>query len=456
MVLTLPEYEELAMFRKWLVRLVLLVVCITALGAQQVSEKKEIAIFPTGYRGWVAPFGLLSRIDARINEVFASMGRFSVIGMTQRLISPDLSSFIAEIKKYKEGSLEIPESVRLGEEIFTEEDFNRLTGSFIVVVPTLDLVYEGKVDWDTWSATVHLSVAFINVETMELIANITISPEGSAGSYQSALNSALDAIVPLLGYEIASIEEFTLKTGVIGVVDPRTIVLQMGRDMGIALGDEFRLTHPELLPTGSTVEKTQGVVKISEVMEDSSYGYLLYSDGTPYVGEQLREIPRIGMDFEPYLKAVFTFGNPSVLVGGVRATLSKGVFDIRPALGFEVAFGDGVGMLWGLPINIYAGAEYSWYLGRVAIRPALSFGLGGVIPITEFLFENSPENFLLTHVGGRLEVQISYLFSERIRAFGSVGGDFWASIFENFGVKSELLGKNYGGLTVGGGLIFKL
>ncbi|HOT58715.1 MAG TPA: hypothetical protein PLJ83_03545 [Spirochaetales bacterium] len=120
-----------------------LLIAIAAVTAQaKVSEKQEIAIFALGYYGYKIPVEALASIDVEIQKVFLDLGRFTVIGMDKRFSSNDVNEFISLIKKAKEENFVMPEKYRFGEEVFTKEDFNRLIGAFIIVIPVVTTTEE--------------------------------------------------------------------------------------------------------------------------------------------------------------------------------------------------------------------------------------------------------------------------------------------------------------------------
>ena len=100
----------------------LLIISSFVLFAQDVSEKKELAVFQLGFQKWNIPSSVLATVDEEIKAVFINMGRFVVIGMTQRLEEGDLNDFVDKIKLYKGENVEIPEEVQMGKAFFTEAD----------------------------------------------------------------------------------------------------------------------------------------------------------------------------------------------------------------------------------------------------------------------------------------------------------------------------------------------
>ena len=257
--------------KKRLLLVIVVLVLIWPLGAQEVSERKEIAVFALNYYDWSISPDALGLVDGQISNVFVNIGRFDVIGMTYRLDAGDVNSFIAEIRKYKQENVEIPREVRLGEVTFTEADFNRLTGSFIVVVPVLSGYSNNQVDVDSWEAVLTTSFSFINVETLTTFAFVNVETTGTGENPQEALRNAADYIAPQLEFEVRSIPEFTLKTGVVEVLPFDTILLQFGRNMGVQKGDEFALIRTKVLPTGHQMEEEQGLIKIKDYEGAAAY-----------------------------------------------------------------------------------------------------------------------------------------------------------------------------------------
>ncbi|HOV39477.1 MAG TPA: hypothetical protein PLG79_12185, partial [Spirochaetales bacterium] len=122
---------------RWIFLIASLVWVGWIVSAQQVSDKKEIAVFNLSYYDWNIPNNALGAIDEQIRAVFINMGRFNVIGLTQRLGVKDVNTFIEKMKDFKSRNVEIPEKVLMGQEAFTEADWNRLVGAFLVVIPSI-------------------------------------------------------------------------------------------------------------------------------------------------------------------------------------------------------------------------------------------------------------------------------------------------------------------------------
>lgn len=443
-------------------KIVLLLVLVTLLlfstAAQEISEKKEIAVFALGYHGWNVPSEALGLVDSQIINVFVNLGRFDVIGMTYRLGGADVGAFMNEIRRHKEDTIEIPEGVRLGEATFTEGDFKQLTNSFIVVIPVLSDYsakktikdFGQKDQKDVWEVTLTTAFSFINVETLETFAHLNIETSSSGDTPRDALRSASDFIAPQLDFKIRSIPEFTLKTGVVEVLPNDRILLQFGQDMGVLPGDEFFLLRTQILSTGDELEEEKGLIKVEKVTQNISYGYVLSSDGQIAVGEQLKEIPRFGLELTPMARSMFSFDDSgSLFMAGLRFTVSRGLYRFRPLLGIEYIMGDKIKTNEGMPMKYYLGGEFVFHLKRFAIRPMIGFGSNGIIP-----FGNN-KDFVLTHIGGFGEIQFSYLALPSLRFHGSFGYSYWMHLRDFSSLAGTLLEDDYHGVTAGLGMALK-
>ena len=414
--------------------------------AQEISEKKDLAVFSLSYYRWQVPGGALSLVDEQIRRVFTGIGRFNVIGMEYRLDSAGIDEFIAKIKEVKEREVDLPETVRLGQEAFTEADFNRLVGAFIVVVPVMTGYTLERIDRNDYRSWIEVSFNFINVETAEGFGYFTLEVDARADSGGKAVRLAADRVAPELVYKLRAIPEFQLKTGIIDVRG-RQVFLEFGANMGVRIGDEYAIVTDMALPTGYVISEETGLLVIREVKEEISIGTLIYSDGRPGIGDQLREVTRFGFDTGAALRTVFA-RNPykptdAVAMIGVRQSTSRGYLNYRPLLGIDFPFSLlGQVYLPGLIVNIYAGGEIVWYLRRFQLVPTGAVGIGGSVPL------RGEESFQVSHAGGFVEVGGSYLFNRDVRVQLSVGYTGW------FGL-SQRSGDSYYGPHIGIGGTYK-
>lgn len=422
---------------------VLVMFCVTFGWSQSVSVKKEIAVFNLCYYDFTIPSGALGMIDSQIKNVFTNLGRFSVIGMEHSLTENDVSSFIDKIKAFKERNLEIPEGVSLGREIFTEADFNRLTGSFVVVIPSVSFYNLELLDNAQYQVTLRTTVTFVDVSAGTTIASRSIETFGTDENPNEALKFAADQLPSRLEYEIRKIDTFTLKSGIIDV-DRGTVMIEFGNNMGVKVGDEYVIVTPRMLSTGHETTEETGLLLVREVQQDVSFARVIYADSKPVVGDQVKEIPRMGVDLSLYAELVSGgFDSDSDLVLGLRGVTSRGFYSFRPAFGLEIplartfAYGR-------MPIIMYFGAELAnLYLGRLQVTPFAAAGFGGTVPLGEY----ADEEFYLSHAGIKGQLSVSYLLGRDTRVFATAGYAKW------FGLAYESDG--FGGLYLGGGITFK-
>ncbi|MCK5007012.1 MAG: hypothetical protein KAR73_06455, partial [Spirochaetales bacterium] len=348
---------------------------VTSISAQVVSERKEIAVFKLSYYRFDIPEAVLGGIDEEIRSVFINLGRFDVVGLTQRLEEGDLNEFIDKIKMYKEEQVEIPEEVQMGKEFFTKADFDSLVGSFLVVVPAVANYVVAHLDTDEYQVNIKTSFSFINVEEGRTFAHAFVDTEGKDTNVDLAIKDALDAIPMQLTFEIRKIPEFQLKTGILEVRGSE-IIIELGRDLGLKRGDEYVIVSGEILQSGKALTVENGLVVIKEVSDEVSVAKIIYARPRPQIGDQLQEVPRFGMDTTPYVHYAtgLMYQKDDTLLIGARQAVSRGFFGFRPLVGIEVPLIANIAAA--LPVNIYVGGEYDIYFGRFQIVPMAGLGVG--------------------------------------------------------------------------------
>ncbi len=419
-----------------------LVIFISSAFSQEVSERKELAIFALSYSGWSIPDEALGLVDQSIQNVFISLNRFNVIGTQYRLKAADVGAFIDEIKKIKSENIEIPESVRLGEQTFTEADFNKLTGSFIIVVPVMSYYDIQADDSGDYAAEIETSFTFINVAEGRAMASFQIKTSGTDDTPKSAVKAAVEGIPLQLSYEIRKIPEFQLKTGVIDFIG-RDVVLELGQNMGVKLGDEYRIVTEQVLPSGRTIKKNNGLLVVKEVYDEVSTAQVFYSSRKPQIGDQLTEVPRLGFETPVYVNYIAS-ENPVVTLG-FRQIVSRGFFSFRPFIGAEVPIGANNDLFVLFPVNVYAGGELNWYWGRLHLTPSVDVAMGLLIPIIKS--EYTDDIVIYSSVGGHARFTVSYMLSDNMKVFAEGGYAAMLAVTDLF--------DSYSGLFVGAGITLK-
>jgi hypothetical protein len=425
------------------------VLCLLVAGqsvwTQEVYKKKEVAVFNLSYYRWDIPPNLLGGLDEQIRSVFVNLGRFTVIGMTYRLGEQDISVFVQKIKQYKEENVEIPEQVQMGQEFFTQADMNALISSFIVVIPAVasyDVVINSK---GIYTADISTSFTFVNVETTETIAQFFVKTSGTSKNFDDAVKSAIGSIPSSLTYEIKKVPEFQIKTGVLEV-NGNEVVFELGRDTGISVGDEYEVLVSRVMASGKQVTESKGLLLVKRVEEEVSYATIVFTDEKLDMGDQLREIPRVGGESTVYARYI-VLGGPEgrlPLILGIRQAVTRGFYDLRPFLELEfpaVSYVDP----YSLPFNAALGGEYVLHLGKLQLMPRISAGVGFNIDFTD---QDDPQ-FIICRYGGSAGVGASYLIGRDFRISAEAGYLYWYCADES------VYGPTYGGVFAEAGISFR-
>lgn len=410
-----------------------------------VSEKQDIAIFALGYYGWSIPTQALASIDGQIQKVFADLGRFTIIGVSQRLSSGGLSSFIDIMKQAKQKTFVMPEKYQFGEAFLTEAEFNKLVGAFIVVAP---VVTEFNSFYNTknlqWETSLKTSVTFIDVASGgSVIAIKSVSSTGTDKQNQfKSISSAIDSIPGQLQYEIRSIPQFQINTRILSSSGSK-VRLQLGANMGIRKGDEYAIIQKATVE-GFDDSREAGLIVIADVGQEVSTGEVLYSGMKLGKDTQLREIPRVGTELDLYLHSV-----GGLFVPGLRMTASRGFYGFRPLASIQipVSLMSSFLIVEIIPVNVLIGGEFALNMGRLSVAPNASAGLSYYHVTTIGI--NTDTDFL-SHIGAQAGGRISYLFNRNTRAFVDLGIEYWLAMTNLFGNES------YGGAIFGAGVTFKL
>ncbi|MBN2440092.1 MAG: hypothetical protein JXJ04_02060 [Spirochaetales bacterium] len=429
---------------------------ITGIFSQEVSEKNDVSVFDLSYYGWKFPEEALGSADSTIRKVFVDMGRFRVLEVRKRFDNnDDLYDFIERIKKIKEKEVEISDEVSFGHVIFTESDFDKLISSFIVIIPEITFFdlnkrYNDDGDFIGYEAILKTSYTVMDARTMEVVAKPEIETSGFSPDRQQVWQDAIESIPALLEFELKKIPIFTLKTGVLEV-HGGNVTLEKGKNMGIYTGFEFEIVRTKVLSSGFNKESSVGLVLVHSVFEEISEATVLYGD--PEEGDQLIEIPRMGVDFILYAHILYNLDTETIsILPGLEVIASRGFYSIKPVFGIELVIADLMSsgangyldMLsyYGVPINVYGGISYNLYMGRLQIAPTAVVGLTVVAPYEE------EDDGWLTHVGGKGYLALNYLYDRDMKISFDIGYSSWLNISDYF--------KAYGGVLAGLEIVFKL
>ncbi|HCM27070.1 MAG: hypothetical protein A2Z99_20045 [Treponema sp. GWB1_62_6] len=429
-----------------------------------VSKKQDIAVFALGYYGYDIPLETLATVDAEIQGVFVNLGRFNVLGQTERLSSKDVQVFIDTLKTAKQNNTPLPDEIKFGDVQLTEGVLNKLYGAFVVVIPTI-------VDYNSayndaqkqYETTIKTSVAFVNVAEGTTFGFANIETNGSSKETQyKSIKSAMDGIAFQLTYEIRKIPAFIINTQVLQVKGGE-VKMQLGRDMGVQVGDEYVVIEKSEL-AGLSDEREDGLLLIKNVGPQISTGTILYAGKTLAEGAQLREVPRMGIDFEPYLMYLKYFSpvdgwelgdrnasseTDGALAIGAMALASRGFYDLKPLAGVQINLDTS---LW-FPIIAYAGLEYDIYIRRLTLSgfAAVAGGTNVVVKMIEEEVSETDEPWF-THYGIKAGAGASVLVSRDMRVFAKVGLEYMLGLADSAGGPFQ----SFGGYGISAGVAFKL
>jgi hypothetical protein len=424
----------------------------------EVSKKQDIAVFALGYHGFDIPQETLATVDAEIQGVFVNLGRFNVFGNAERFSSKDAQAFIDSLKNLKEKSVPLPEELKFGEIQMTQALYDKLYGAFVVVIPTVtDYNSQYNKSQNQYETTLRTSFAFINVATGSTFgfANITTSGSSKETKYKS-VKGAVDMLAPMLSFEIRKIDAFTLRTKALRVRGSE-VKMQLGKDMGIQVGDEFAVIDSYSID-GLVDEEEDGLIIIKNVGPQISTGRVVYAGNTLDEGAQLREIPRLGIELAPYLRYLTYFeevnGNGGALVLGAKAVATRYFYRVRPMVGVQMSFDTD---LW-LPVAAYFGGEFNLFLGRFSLYGSAAIGGASnvvfkyVEEALEEATDSADDDSFVSHYGFLANAGLSVLISRDVKIFAEVGIEYWASVLNDVGGPFA----NYGGTGITVGAAFKL
>ena len=453
------------------------------LAAQQISEQERVAVFRLSYYGQPSVeiesefrveietrrgrFSLsvrgtgverydqlfdraFQRVDERIRGSFVNLGRFEVIGMQQRLTAESVPDFIDLLQDYQADTGEVSEAVLLGQQPFTEADFRRLSGNFVVVVPSVSWFDLDRTDDGEYAAEIETSFTFIDVESGRTFDQFSFTSTGYDEDPEDAVSDAVDGIPSELSFRIRKMERFRLKTGILEVTGSEAII-EFGGNMGLRPGDEYAIIADRALSNGRIVSDETGLLVIRDVQGDVSFATVLYATPSARIGDQLKEVPRRGVETQFYVSVMTDALTELTYLVGLRGIASRGFYSWRPLVNIELPLR---GLVAGafLPINLSLGGEWNLYLGRLKLTPSGTLGVGGAVPLDQDRYE---ESFYLSHLGVTGRVSGSVLISRDILLHVEAGYGYWVSLIS--GPLADRGGplSSYGGLIVGGGITIK-
>jgi len=429
----------------------------TIANAQQAGDRQTVALFSLNAAKSGMSTEAVRIVDDQIIRVFENSRQLSITPFSYGfgLDVGQLAESLANARNEPVPRRSAPPT----NEIISDADFDLIVGSSIVVVPSVFLYEFSEIGPDEFFVNLSIALDIIDSERLgdgdvaDAIDSLRIpASEASAISLLSAITSASDDMAARLMLELRKVEVFRIDPGIIDI-GRGNVLVELGRNVGVQKGDEFKLIGSESDVDGPI---SVGLIIVKEVNENHSFGRIIHSDRSLETGDRLELVERAGFDTSGYVRVIFGAVGGFQELGlaamfGVRQSTSRGFYTFRPFAGFEIPIDvsvfetpDGVSLLSldlvGITTNIYLGGELDWYLGRFQIVPAAAVGIAFAVPLTE------EEAVSITHLGGFVQATLSYLISERFRIGIDLGYTAW---FAPWG------GVTYVGLTLGSGITYK-
>jgi hypothetical protein len=280
----------------------------------EVSEEKDIALFGITAGGQSVPGDLLSYAESSISNEFITLKRFNVLGYENyRLESTDVEEFIERVKEIQaerakeEGTYD----EKFGTVVISGEDFDRIVGSVLVVIPSVADYRKTVVripvqtgDFVYWvrkhEVTVSIDLIFVNIKTGTREESLRVSGSSQNRVLQIAARDAVDNAVSNLALKLRKLDAFKIKSGVVRVQGD-TVFFELGSAIGVKPGHEYEvMTKQELIGTDRIVEIPTGLVRVKNTYEDLSEANIVYQKERITEGDQLVEVARLGMGLSVY------------------------------------------------------------------------------------------------------------------------------------------------------------
>lgn len=420
------------MSRRGAVRRVILLVPLLLLSTElfaQTGAGKTITIFHLSTEGWGVPPRALQAAEGQIAAVFAGAGASRVVSLDHSLPEGRLTALIEKLRELKRTGVSGPERFGANLPPVSAHDLRLLLDSSFVVVSAVtnySLHFEQS---SGYTASLETRFTLISQHGSSAAAQFSIRTIGVGDSAVSATRQAATAIARQLAYELRGVTGLSVKAEIVDVKGS-TVLIERGRSAGIRSGDELAIVEERILPSGRVASERIGLLVVQSAGPELSYGRVLYSNRPVGVGDGIELLRRVGLSTSFYVHvaaAAPLLGStyaPVVLLG-VRQSLTRGLYNFRPIIGFEVPLASGpIGGAesyggGGLPFDLYLGGELNWRMGRFDLVPLAAAGIGGRFASA------GGGGTQVTLVGGAAQISLHYLFDARLRLFVEAGYTQW-------------------------------
>jgi hypothetical protein len=290
----------------------------TGLQAVEVSEERDIAIFGLSSGEISVPEELIVYAESSIANEFIELKRFNVLGYENyKLEEEDVAAFIDRVRELQaeKAKEEGTYDEKFGTVVIKGEDFDRIVGSVLIVIPSVSEFSKSRVRIPIiteeiisyiWKDEVNitLDLTFVNVRTGVREESLRIAGTAQAQDMNRAATLAVNNAVSGLAHKLKQIESFKIRSGVVKVQGDR-VFFELGSSIGVEAGQEFEvLTKEEIGNTGRTTQIPTGLVRVKTVYEDLSEAWIVYQKERITEGDQLVEMAKLGFGLGFYLGAM--------------------------------------------------------------------------------------------------------------------------------------------------------
>jgi hypothetical protein len=427
--------------------------CHYVLHAETMDTAKNIIIFDTYIGDSTIPEEeidtSLKLLESRVQKIFLGLAGFDVRLMDYVLAYEDLMLFLNQVKIYTAGEQELASDVKVGEQIFSQQDFSQIIDSELVIIPLLtSLIREEVINEEMpskYKVIVSITYTVIDIKNAVVLKNIVLESIGYDEDKDQALADALENIPLQLTYEVRSMDVFSLGAGIVEIIDP-DVVIKLGKDAGVSVGDEYSILDSHTEDTAEQTEnREKGLIIIHDIEEKVSIGKVIYADDPLTVGTTVKQISRLGLTVIPYVHVEidferFLFNGFS----GLKFILTKGFFAIQPVLCFEFGLYPFERLEAELPLRAYGGLDFNIYLGRFQLAGMVAVGTEVVTALSA---DSRVEGFDFSSFGLAGIATISYLITRDLRLMLDLGYQAWFALNDNY--------MNYESLICGAGVGIK-
>lgn len=440
----------------WIVLVVVMGVVVNlsfAQDAPEVSKRKDVSVFAV-YSSVNMPEAATMYFDNKLNAKVKGLGRFNVIGFQYRMDSGSVAKFIEKVKKLKREKIENDESLideDFGVVVIPAEQMFKMVNSFFVFLPSIS-------GWRTWnreikakrnsdgviivkahteylaSATLSIKIITADGNLMD-VYNSTVekkSKKSSTAAYQKAVDGALAGLILWL----RNTDEFKLKTRVLKREGGK-VALELGKDLGLKAGYEFKIQSTESLGGDSKFKMTseKGLVRVMKVGDNFSWGRIIL--GNPQPNMQLIEAPMANvrvalvagvMPMASDITSLIMKTKTGASVWSNTFTPLPVAIDVGLDFGIELGYAAiaklTVGALINSPLAFYVdlGVGYELYLGPFSILPELSisgalvsFDMGTAYYYSGYSYTKGTVDIMGIHYGIKPKISFNIQFSQNFK-----------------------------------------